>query len=71
MFFLHVTPRQDRTSVYICSADQAKEDILPRTIQKVILFQKTPPSLRATSFFPGPRGSTPEREGSLKVVRFP
>ena len=36
------------------------------TVPKVILFQKTPPSLRATSFFPYLRGSTPNGGGSLK-----
>ena len=38
--------------------------------QKSILFQETPPSLRATSFFPCLRGSTPKGGGSLKTPCF-
>ena len=39
---------------------------IKRDCPKVILFQKTPPSLRATSFFPYLKGSIPNGGGSLK-----
>ena len=42
-----------------------------RMCQKVFYPQKkTPPSLRATSFFPCLRGSTPKGGGSLKTPCF-
>ena len=42
-----------------------------RMCQKVFYPQKkTPPSLRATSFFPCLRGSTPKGGGSLKTPYF-